>query len=76
MRFQERATGNGSDLVIHGVDPVWTQQLDSLTNQIGASTVKHAKAQVQVEFVRRSLRVQAFKRAETALWPKRQGETH
>ena len=61
-------------LVVHAVDPVWPQQLDGLSNQIGASAVEHAEAQVQVELVRRSFGVQTPERTEAALRPARERE--
>ncbi|KAF3854605.1 hypothetical protein F7725_022660 [Dissostichus mawsoni] len=54
-------------LVVHAVDPIRPQQIDSLANEICASTVEHPKTQVQVELVRGGLGVQALEGAKATL---------
>lgn len=56
-------------LIVHAVHPVRPQQVDGLANQIGASTVEHPEAQVQMELIRGGLGVEALEGAEAALGP-------
>lgn len=56
-------------LVIHAVDSIWAQQINSLANEISPSTVEHPETQVQMELVGGCFRVQTLKGAETTLRP-------
>lgn len=62
-------------LVVHAVDPIRPQQIDSLANEICASTVEHPETQVQVELVRGGLGVQTLEGAKATLRSKREIET-
>lgn len=65
--------GYEAHLVVHAVDAIGAQQLDGLTDEVGAAAVQHAEAQVQLELVGGSFGVQALEGAEAALWPRREG---
>ena len=60
-------------LVIHGIDPIGTQQIDGLANQVGASAVEHPEAQVQLELICGGFGIQTPEGAKAALWPRRGG---
>lgn len=56
-------------LVVHGVNPLSSQKLCGLMNQICSATWEHPEAQIQLELGWSSFCIQTFKRLETALWP-------